>query len=91
MNLMAVNEQLNVHYLDEPFKIEEMPLGNTIYVLDNYLESSLHKAVDIYMRNCSWQKSNQVNPPNLTLTGKMLDAFDVQRTLVKKNQDVERS
>tara|TARA_Y100000593_G_scaffold12786_1_gene23695 strand:+ start:32134 stop:32850 length:717 start_codon:yes stop_codon:yes gene_type:complete len=58
---MAVSEQLNVHYLDEPFKIEEMPLGNTIYVLDNYLESSLHKAVDIYMRNCSWQKSNQVN------------------------------
>ena len=35
------------------------------------------------------QKSNQVNPPNLTLTGKMLDAFDVQRTLVKKNQEIQ--
>ena len=35
------------------------------------------------------QKSNQVKPPNLTLTGKMLKAFRVQRTLVKKNQEIQ--
>ena len=35
------------------------------------------------------QKSNQINPPNLTLTGKMLNAFNVQRTKVKKNQEIQ--
>ena len=35
------------------------------------------------------QKSNQINPPNLTLTGKMLNAFNVQRVKVKKNQEIQ--
>lgn len=53
--------KLNIQYLDEPFRISEMPLGNNIYVIDNYLEASLHKAVNKFLSNCAWQKTNQVN------------------------------
>ena len=47
--------------LDSPFYITEAPLGNKIYVIDNYLDSSLHHAID-QSRNhsTSWLKGNEV-------------------------------
>jgi hypothetical protein len=43
-----------------------MPLGNTCYVIDDYLEEATFKSLDHTMTNCSWQKTNQVrgNHPN---------------------------
>ena len=53
---------------------------------DDYSESYATKKRKKQFKN---QKSNQVNPPNLTLTGKMLNAFQVQRTTVRKNQEIQ--
>ena len=52
---------INVKHIDEPFHIKEMPLGNNVYVLDNYLEESLFHSVNTLMTHCAWQKTNQVN------------------------------
>ena len=52
---------LNIHYIDEPFCISELPLDNNVYVIDDYLESSLHKSVNRFMGQCAWSKNNQVN------------------------------
>jgi len=47
--------------LDSPFYITELPLGNKVYVIDNYLDSSLHHAVDNFLsQSTSWQKHNEV-------------------------------
>tara|TARA_Y100000996_G_scaffold415402_1_gene409868 strand:+ start:2527 stop:3213 length:687 start_codon:yes stop_codon:yes gene_type:complete len=53
-------EQVNVHYIDEPFRIEDMPLGNNVYVVDNYLEEAIFKKIDHELTHCAWQKTNQV-------------------------------
>ena len=47
---------LNIHYIDEPFCISELPLDNNVYVIDDYLESSLHKSVNRFMGQCAWLK-----------------------------------
>ena len=44
----------------DSFYIEDMPLGNTVYVIDDYLESSLHKSMNRHLDHCSWQKTNEV-------------------------------
>ena len=38
-----------------------MPLGNNVYVLDDYLEDAVFHAVNRDMTHCAWQKTNQVN------------------------------
>lgn len=38
-----------------------MPLGNTVYVIDDYLETAVARSVHTLMQMCSWQKTNQVN------------------------------
>ena len=45
---------------DEPFYIEDLPLADNVYVLDNYLAPNLHRALDDYLSHCSWQKTNEV-------------------------------
>ena len=52
---------INVVHIDEPFHIKEMPLGNNVYVLDDYLEDAVFHAVNRDMTHCAWQKTNQVN------------------------------
>lgn len=37
-----------------------MPLGNTVYVVDDYLEQATFKNIDWFMTHCAWQKTNQV-------------------------------
>ena len=54
-------DSINVEHIESPFYIEDMPLGNTVYVIDDYLESSLHKAMHRHLDQCSWQKTNQVD------------------------------
>jgi hypothetical protein len=53
---------LEIVKIDKPFAIEDMPMGNKIYVIDDYLETSTHR----WMKNSitqgpRWSKSNQVN------------------------------
>ena len=57
---MPLFDSINVEYIDSPFYIEDMPLGNTVYVIDDYLESSLHKSMNRHLDHCSWQKTNEV-------------------------------
>lgn len=46
---------------DSPFYIEELPLGNKVYVFDNYLSAELHHHTDSFLRNqTNWQKNNCV-------------------------------
>ena len=43
---------------DSPFYIEELPLGNKVYVFDNYLSAELHHHTDSFLRNqTNWQKN----------------------------------
>ena len=56
MNLTSIN----VHHIEDPFYIQEMPLGNNVYVIDNYLPSNVHHHIDRYLDFCGWQKTNQV-------------------------------
>ena len=53
-------DSINVEYIDSPFYIEDMPLGNKVYVIDDYLESSLHKSMNRHLEHCAWQKTNRV-------------------------------
>lgn len=55
---------IDIHYIDEPFHLKEVPLKG-IYVLDNYLEPSLHRWVFKRMQLANWAKTNRVrNPEN---------------------------
>ena len=68
MNQTAIDElygkwnvdSVNINYLKEPFYIEELPLAENVYVIDDYLASNLHRAVDEHLTYCAWQKSNEV-------------------------------
>ena len=53
-------DSLDIHYLKEPFHIQELPFGSDVYVIDDYLDTTLHRAIDAFMIQCAWQKSNQV-------------------------------
>ena len=46
---MPLFDSINVEYIDSPFYIEDMPLGNKVYVIDDYLESSLHKSMNRHL------------------------------------------
>jgi len=57
---------MEIVHLDKPFKIESCPLDK-IYVLDNWLDSSLHHHFDKQIRNATyWGKTNNVNADNKT-------------------------
>ena len=51
---------LNIHYIDG-YSVSQNYLDNNVYVIDDYLESSLHKSVNRFMGQCAWSKSNRVN------------------------------
>ena len=53
-------DSINICHIDEPFYIEDLPLADNVYVLDNYLAPNLHRALDDYLSHCSWQKTNEV-------------------------------
>ena len=42
---------LEIVNVDKPFRIEHMPLGNKVYVIDNYLETSLHHWIEKSIRD----------------------------------------
>ena len=56
----------DIVYLDEPFKVTELPLTK-VYVIDNYLCTELHHHIDKILTNSSiWSKTNQVSSRNPT-------------------------
>lgn len=58
--------QLEVVYLDKPFKVKDLPLDK-VYVIDNYLSTTLHHWIDKRLTNSLiWAKTNQVNSRNKT-------------------------
>lgn len=58
-NKWTVNS-LNVNYIEKPFYIEDLPLAENVYVIDDYLAPNLHRALDYHLQQCSWQKTNEV-------------------------------
>lgn len=57
---------LEVVYLDEPFRVSELPLTK-VYVFDNYLSKELHHAIDdAFTRQSIWSKTNEVGGDNPT-------------------------
>ena len=59
-------DQIEVSYLDKPFKIKDMPLDK-VYVIDNYLETSLHHWIENYLDTANmWSKSNKVRGQSTT-------------------------
>ena len=59
-------DQIEVTYLDKPFKIKDMPL-NKVYVVDNYLETSLHHWIENHLDTANmWSKSNKVRGKSKT-------------------------
>ena len=59
--------EIEVVHLDKPFKIKNMPLGNKVYVIDNYLETSVHHWIEERAKNANmWSKSNKVRGKSKT-------------------------
>ena len=42
-------DSINICHIDDPFYIEDLPLADNVYVLDNYLAPNLHRALDDYL------------------------------------------
>jgi len=58
---------LEIVKIDKPFAIKDMPMGNKIYVIDDYLETSTHHWMNNSVtRGPRWCKSNQVNAQHPT-------------------------
>ena len=56
-----MNQDLEIIYLDRPFHLVDFPIKNKIYVIDNYLETSLHHWINNKCTNSAmWSKTNQV-------------------------------
>jgi len=59
--------EVEVVHLDKPFKIKDMPLGNKVYVIDDYLETSIHFWLENMIKRANmWSKSNQVRGESKT-------------------------
>ena len=59
--------EIEVVHLDKPFKIKDMPLGNKVYVIDDYLETSIHFWLENMIKRANmWSKSNQVRGESKT-------------------------
>jgi hypothetical protein len=57
---------VEVCYIDQPFKVESLPLKK-IYVLDDWLSDEIHKKIwDITTFQTNWKKTNQVRGNNPT-------------------------
>ena len=55
-----MNSTPEVIFIDKPFRVETLPLKN-IYVLDNWLPSSLHHFYDTQISRANfWSKGNEV-------------------------------
>tara|TARA_B100001559_G_C16332522_1_gene544117 strand:- start:151 stop:882 length:732 start_codon:yes stop_codon:yes gene_type:complete len=58
---------LEIVNVDKPFRIEHMPLGDKVYVIDDYLETSLHHWIEKSIRDRAiWSKSNFVRGKSKT-------------------------
>lgn len=55
-------QEINVHYLEDTFYLSDIdyPLENNVYVLDDYLNSAIHHALDNHLNHAAWQKTNEV-------------------------------
>lgn len=54
-------DSLQVVNIRKAFHIKNMPLGNKVYVIDNYLETSLHHWIERSLKSSGiWSKSNKV-------------------------------
>ncbi len=59
--------EVEVVHIDKPFKIKDMPLGNKVYVIDDYLETSIHFWLENMIKRANmWSKSNQVRGESKT-------------------------
>tara|TARA_Y100000766_G_scaffold62036_1_gene51290 strand:+ start:577 stop:1314 length:738 start_codon:yes stop_codon:yes gene_type:complete len=59
--------EIEVVHLDKPFKIKDMPLGNKVYVIDDYLETSIHFWLENMIKTANmWSKSNKVRGESKT-------------------------
>ena len=59
--------EIEVVHLDKPFKIKDMPLGNKVYVIDDYLETSIHFWLENMIKTANmWSKSNKVRGDSKT-------------------------
>mgnify|MGYP001252859547 FL=1 len=57
---------MEVVHLNEPFKIQDLPLTK-VYVLDDWLSQPLHHHYDEFITVTNiWSKSNQVNSGSST-------------------------
>tara|TARA_Y100000592_G_scaffold14434_1_gene20514 strand:- start:1804 stop:2535 length:732 start_codon:yes stop_codon:yes gene_type:complete len=62
-----VFESIKIEYINKPFHIEELPIGNKVYVLDDYIESSIHHAINNQLTNmATWSKTNCVRGSSRT-------------------------
>ena len=58
---------VEIIHLDKPFKIRDMPLGEKVYVIDNYLETSVQHWIErIVKQSNMWSKSNKVRGQSKT-------------------------
>ena len=54
-------DEIEIIKVDRAFRIKDMPLGNKVYVIDNYLETSIHHWLDKSISDAGiWSKTNQV-------------------------------
>ena len=54
-------DEIEIIKVDRAFRIKDMPLGNKVYVIDNYLETSIHHWLDKSISDANiWSKTNQV-------------------------------
>ena len=62
-----MNQDLEIIYLDRPFRLVDFPIKNKIYVIDNYLETSLHYWINNKCTNSAiWSKTNSVRGDSRT-------------------------
>ena len=58
---------VEIIHRDKPFKIRDMPLGEKVYVIDNYLETSVQHWIErIVKQSNMWSKSNKVRGKSKT-------------------------
>ena len=63
MNISIVE----IIHLDKPFKIKDMPLNGRVYVVDNYLETSVQHWMERIIKEANmWSKSNKVRGQSKT-------------------------
>lgn len=71
MNTLS-SDGLEIIYIDEPFSFNDcFPLGNRVFVLDNYLSTNVHLWLDeTWVQETWWAKSNQVRRSGKDIEGR---------------------